>query len=62
MTADDSGSALPGHPPFLSDLAADRAAGHFDRFLAEVSANSARLVLALLERLQEDDRDLPVGP
>lgn len=45
----------------LSDLAGDSADQHFDRFLAEVSANSARLVLALLHRLEEDDRDLPVG-
>lgn len=46
----------------VSDLAAGGAAEHFDRFLTEVSANSARMVLALIERLQEDDRDLPVGP
>jgi hypothetical protein len=34
---------------------------HFDRFLPKVSANSAFLVSALLNRLQEDDRDLTVG-
>jgi adenosylhomocysteine nucleosidase len=45
----------------LSDLAGDSAGQHFDRFLAEVSANSARLVLAILRRLEEDDRDLSVG-
>ena len=45
----------------LSDLAGDSAGQHFDRFLAEASANSARLVLAILRRLEEDDRDLSVG-
>lgn len=45
----------------LSDLAGDDAAGDFDRFVPEVSANSARLVLGLLDRLQEDDGDLTVG-
>jgi adenosylhomocysteine nucleosidase len=45
----------------LSDLAGDSADQHFDRFLPEVSANSARLVLALLHRLEEYQRDLPVG-
>lgn len=46
----------------LSDLAESQAVDHFDRFLPEVSANSARLVLGLLGRLQEDDWDLTVGP
>jgi adenosylhomocysteine nucleosidase len=45
----------------LSDLAAGEAAEHFDRFVPEVSANSARLVIGLLDRLQEDDRDLSIG-
>lgn len=45
----------------LSDLAGDSADQHFDRFLSEMSANSARLVLALLHRLEEDDRDLSIG-
>lgn len=45
----------------LSDLAGDSAGHHFERFLTEVSANSARLVLALLHMLEEDDRDLPAG-
>lgn len=45
----------------LSDLAGDEAGEHFDRFLPEVSTNSARLVSALLNRLQEDDRDLTCG-
>jgi adenosylhomocysteine nucleosidase len=45
----------------LSDLAAAEADLDFNRFLPEVSANSARLVLAVLERLQEDNRDLTVG-
>ena len=45
----------------LSDLAGAEAVEHFDRFVAEVSANAARLVLGLLERLEEDDRYLPVG-
>lgn len=45
----------------LSDLAGDSSNQHFDRFLPEVSANSARLVLALLHRLEEDYRDLPAG-
>jgi len=46
----------------VSDLAGGGAVEYFDRFLSEVSANSARMVLALLDRLQEDDRDHPVGP
>lgn len=45
----------------LSDLAADEADEHFGRFVPEVSANSARLALGLIGRLQEDDRDLTVG-
>jgi adenosylhomocysteine nucleosidase len=45
----------------ISDLAGEEAVEHFDRFVAEVSANSARLLLALLSGLQEHDRDLPVG-
>jgi adenosylhomocysteine nucleosidase len=45
----------------ISDLAASEAAEHFDRYLPEVSANSARLVVGLLDRLQEDDRDFSVG-
>lgn len=34
----------------LSDMASDDAVEHFDRFVPEVSANSARLVLGLLRR------------
>lgn len=45
----------------LSDLAGNEATYDFDRFLPEVSANSARLVLGLLSRLEEHDRDDPVG-
>jgi adenosylhomocysteine nucleosidase len=45
----------------ISDLAADEAVTDFDRFVPEVSANSARLVLALISGLEEHDRDLPVG-
>lgn len=45
----------------LSDLATGEADVDFDQFLSEVSANSARLVLALLERLEEDNRDLTIG-
>lgn len=45
----------------LSDLAEGEAVAHFDRFVPEVAANSARLVLALIERLQEDEGDHPVG-
>ncbi|HEX6298969.1 MAG TPA: 5'-methylthioadenosine/adenosylhomocysteine nucleosidase [Acidimicrobiia bacterium] len=44
----------------LSDLAGDSADQHFARFLPEVSANSARLVSALLHRLEEDQGDLPI--
>jgi nucleoside phosphorylase len=44
-----------------SDLAAGEAANHFERFVTDVSANSARIDLALLDRLQEHDRDLSVG-
>jgi adenosylhomocysteine nucleosidase len=46
----------------ISDLAASEAAEHFDRYLPEVSANSARLVVGLLNRIQEDDRDLSISP
>ena len=45
----------------LSDLAGNQATHDFERFLPEVSANSARLVFALLSRLEEDDRDDAVG-
>lgn len=45
----------------LSDMAEGEADAHFERFVAEVSANSARLVLGLIDGLEEDDRDLPVG-
>lgn len=40
----------------LSDLAGGEAVDHFDRFVSEVSVNSARLVLALLIALEEDKR------
>ncbi|HZD23098.1 MAG TPA: 5'-methylthioadenosine/adenosylhomocysteine nucleosidase [Acidimicrobiia bacterium] len=40
----------------LSDLAQGEAVVHFDRFVPEVSANSARLVLALLTALDEGDQ------
>lgn len=45
----------------LSDLAADDADQHFERFVGEAAANSARLVSALLDRLQDDDGNLTVG-
>lgn len=45
----------------LSDLAEGEAVQHFDPFVPEVSANSARLVLGLVHRLQEHDGDLTVG-
>jgi adenosylhomocysteine nucleosidase len=45
----------------LSDLAADDAEADFDRFLPEVSANSARLVLGLISRLEEDDGNHSIG-
>lgn len=46
----------------LSDLAGEDAGEGFKRFTSDVSNNSARLVLGLLEGLQEDHRYLPVGP
>lgn len=45
----------------LSDLAQGEAIVQFDRFVPEVSANSARLVMAFVARLEEHDRDLSVG-
>lgn len=45
----------------LSDLAEEKAVQHFDRFVPEVSANSARLVLGLVHWLEEHDGDLTVG-
>jgi adenosylhomocysteine nucleosidase len=45
----------------LSDLAGEEAIEDFDRFLPEVAANSAGLVLAFIERLEEHDGDNPVG-
>ena len=49
-----------GREAFRSDAYVE-AAEHFDRFVPEVSANSARLVVGLLDRLQEDDRNLSIG-
>jgi adenosylhomocysteine nucleosidase len=46
----------------LSDLAGGEADVDFTRFLPEVSANSARLVQALLARLEEDDGYHTLGP
>ena len=46
----------------LSDLAGSEATHDFDRYLPQVSANSARLVLGLLAGLEEDHRNHPVGP
>lgn len=45
----------------LSDLATGEAVANFDRFVSEASANSARLALGLIARLEEDDRDLALG-
>jgi adenosylhomocysteine nucleosidase len=45
----------------LSDRAGEGAIEDFGRFVPEVAANSARLVLGFIRRLQEDDRDLTVG-
>lgn len=45
----------------LSDRAGDGAIDDFGHFLSVVSENSARLVLALLRRLEEHDGYLPIG-
>ncbi len=45
----------------VSDLAGVSAIEDFDRFLPEAAANSARLVLGLVNRLQQHDGDLTVG-
>lgn len=45
----------------VSDLADDGADHDFGQFVGEVAANSARLVLTLLDRLENHDRDLPLG-
>lgn len=45
----------------VSDLAGGEADAHFARFVADVAANSARLVLDLVQSLQKDDRDDPLG-
>ena len=46
----------------LSDLAGNEAVHDFERFVPEVAANSARLVLRLLDGLEKHGRDHPVGP
>lgn len=45
----------------MSDRAGDDAIADFDRFLPEVAANSARLVLGLVGRIDDHDRDLTIG-
>ncbi len=45
----------------LSDRAGEGAIEDFGRFVPEVAANSARLVLRFIERVQDDDRDLTAG-
>lgn len=45
----------------LSDLAGRESEAHFDRFVSEVAANSARLVLGVLHRIEQDHRDLTIG-
>lgn len=45
----------------ISDLAGEESDIDFERFLPEVAANSARFTAALIGRLEEDDRDLPIG-
>jgi adenosylhomocysteine nucleosidase len=45
----------------ISDLAGEEAIDDFDRFLPEVAANSTRLVTALVERLENHDRDRALG-
>ena len=45
----------------VSDLAGVSAVEDFDRFLPEAAANSSRLVLGLVQRLQQHNGDLTVG-
>lgn len=46
----------------LSDLAGESSTVDFERYLSEAASNSARLTGALIDRLQEHDRDLTAGP
>jgi adenosylhomocysteine nucleosidase len=45
----------------VSDLAGADSSIDFERFLPEVAANSAHFISALIDRLEEDDGNHPVG-